>query len=133
MVERALRPVAERNSRFDGANAPFEVPVPAETGVPGQVFRSGDVGTGQPRELSSGGVAGIAFAEVAAVDKDVSVIGKALADLDELLRVLVPHGVGVEHRGAEPQRAGAAMGNDMDRVHVLLVRQVIGDLLDAVA
>ena len=133
MLERCLSARAKRNAGFDLTEGPLQIPVAAQRLVTGQVIGGGNVRTGEIGKAHCRIAAAIAFAEIAAVHENVGGGGEMLADVDELLCVLIPHGVGIKHRDAQLQCASAAMGNDMDRIHALAVRQVLGDLLDAVA
>ena len=102
--------------RFDRTDGKFEVPVPAERGIAGQVDARRHVGPGRRGEHRRGALPIGTCAEIAAVHHDVAGGRKGVAHRGE--RSCRRH-VGracVENGTAEPQRAGRAVGHDVQRV-----------------
>ncbi len=102
-----------------------------EGGGAGDIDRGGHVGLGQLGQAIDKGQAGRAFGHVAAVDQQVAIGRQRLAQLHELVAVLLD--VRARNGAAQFDLAGGAVRDQVDRIDRRMAFQSIKHLLQAIA
>ncbi|MCY1288008.1 hypothetical protein D9M70_370270 [compost metagenome] len=121
----------EGDGLVDLAAADFQFPVAAGRQAAGIVVGGGDVGAGPARQLVDQGPPGAAGADLAAVQLDVGPFAEVVAPLLQALPELADV-VAADAGAAQGELAGAAVGEDLDRVDLAQRLQRLFDGGDAV-
>ncbi len=117
---------------LDQALVVLQVPVAAQRGVAGIVKAGGRIDIGQCRQRLQQHATFFARGQIATVDQQVRTVAQRVPPTRDLpgVRADVVHG---QPGGTQLQRSIGAMGNQVNRIQILVVDEGGSDLIDAVA
>ena len=133
ILPRVLSGQTEHNVGLHESDIPFQIPVTAERCVARGIDRTGHVRTGQVREHLLGRESHQSLRKVATVNQDVRVGSQMLTELLQPIGVLAAHRVEIQHRRTELQLPAHSVRDEMNRAHVVPLRQHFENLIDTVA
>ena len=123
---------AERHDTFEGARGVLEVPVAPQRRRPREVVARRHVRAGQLAQRADERPATLTPGEVAAVEEQIRVVREGVAPGGDEFRIRL-EGLGTEDGDSESHGTVPAVRDDMHRVEILIPRQDLTQLLDAVA
>ena len=118
--------------RFNAACLVLKIPIAALCCIAREIVRGRDICFGELRQAANKGFAHLACGEIATVDQQVTISIECPGPALYLSRGRI-HVVMVQHGISNPDRAVAAMGNNMNCIHAAIGLQRLRDLRDAVA